>query len=229
LLLQGGFGLSPNAAGMLITPLVVCITIASISNSRLLPRISNPAYIMYAGFILLGLSAVGVTTLRQSTPHALVIFYMICGGLGIGCIMPNLTIFTQEIAGRAHLGIATAMIQSLRMVGGMVGTALVGTLVNHLYVSRVQAALEAAHASQWLPSLDDPQILINKAAQSELVAQLHAAGQNGLVLIEAARVSLVSSIHIGQALSVVVAVIGLWQMRRVPRLQLRRRTDEKRA
>jgi EmrB/QacA subfamily drug resistance transporter len=222
LLLQGGFGLSPNAAGMLITPLVVCITIGSIFNGRLLPRIANPARVLYAGLAFLGLSAIGITTLKQTTPHALLIIYMIGSGLGLGFVLPNLTIFTQQIAGRAHLGIATAMIQSLRMVGGMLGTALVGTLVNHLYLGRIHTALEAAQASQWFPRLHDPQILINKEAQSEFVVQLHGAGQNGAALLEMARVSLVSSIHIGQMLSVAVVAAAVLQMRRVPRLRLTR-------
>jgi EmrB/QacA subfamily drug resistance transporter len=222
LLLQGGFGLSPNAAGMLITPLVVCITIGSISNSRLLTRVANPARILYVGFALLGFSAVAITTLGRTTPHALMAIYMLCAGLGLGLVLPNLTIFAQETAGRAHLGIATAMIQSLRMVGGMLGTALVGTLVNHLYVNRVHDALLSAGAGQWLPRLNDPQILINKSAQGELLAQIAAAGQNGPALIEAARLSLVSSIHTGQMLSVAVAVLAVLQMRRVPRLKLKR-------
>jgi MFS family permease len=229
LLLQGGFGLSPNAAGFLITPLVVCITLASISNSRLLPRLSNPAHVMYAGLMLLAVSGLGITLLKQSTPHWLVALCMLGSGLGLGFILPNLTIFAQQIAGRTHLGIATAMIQSLRMVGGMLGTALVGSFVNHAYVSKVTSALESAHASRWLPQLDNPQVLVNKAAQAELLAQLHALGQNGAALIEAARVSLVSSIHMGQLLSVVVAILALLQMRRVPRLQLHRKTDDNAA
>ena len=35
LLLQGGFGLSPKDAGLLVTPMVVCITVGSIANGRL--------------------------------------------------------------------------------------------------------------------------------------------------------------------------------------------------
>jgi EmrB/QacA subfamily drug resistance transporter len=224
LLLQGGFGLSPNAAGVLITPLVVCITMGSILNSRLLARITNPARILYAGFFLLGLSAIGITTLKQTTPHAFLIVYMAGSGLGLGFVLPNLTIFAQQTAGRAHLGIATAMIQSLRMVGGMLGTALVGTLVNHLYLGRIRTALESAQSSQWFPRLHDPQILINREAQSEFVAQLHGAGQNGSALLEMARVSLVSSIHIGQMLSIAVVAVALLQMRRVPRLRLTRQS-----
>jgi EmrB/QacA subfamily drug resistance transporter len=226
LLLQGGFGLSPNAAGLLITPLVVCITLGSISNSKLLPRLSNPAYVMYAGLALLAVSGLGITLLKQSTPHWLMALCMLGSGLGLGFVLPNLTIFTQQTAGRAHLGIATAMIQSLRMVGGMLGTALVGSFVNHAYVSGVTGALESAHASRWLPQLNNPQVLVNKEAQADLLARVHALGQDGSALIEAARVSLVSSIHMGQLLSVVVAVLALLQMRRVPRLQLHREIDE---
>jgi len=226
LLLQGGFGLAPNAAGLLMTPLVVCITVGSISNGRLLPRVPNPAWILYAGFALLGCSAIGIATLRQSTPHGLMACYMVGSGLGLGLVLPNLTIFAQEAAGREHLGIATAMIQSLRMVGGMLGTALVGTLVNHLYASRVRTALEAAHATQWFSQLHDPQILIDRAAQTQLASQLHTVGQDSAALIEAARASLVSSIHLGQMLSILVAIIAVLRMRRLPRLQLRREVED---
>lgn len=225
LLLQGGFGLAPDVAGLLMTPLVVCITVGSISNSRLLTRIPNPAWMLYAGFALIGLSALGIASLQRATPHAWMVCYMVGSGLGLGFVMPNLTIFAQEAAGRAHLGIATAMIQSLRMVGGMVGTALVGTLVNHAYVSHVRSALEDAHAMHWFAQLSDPQILINKAAQHQLAAQVHALGQQSAALIEAARLSLVSAIHTGQMLSAAVAVIAIWQMRRLPRLHLRRHAE----
>ncbi len=226
LLLQGGFGLPPDQAGLLITPLAVCITLASISNSRLLPHIANPARVIYGGLILLMLAGIGVTTLKITTPHWLVALYMLGSGLGLGFVLPNLTIFTQETAGRAHLGIATALIQSLRMIGGMLGTALVGTLVNHAYVNRVREVLDTAHASRWFPQLNDPQILINKQAQADLLQQMRGFGQNGLALIESTREALVSSIHLGQTLSVGVAVLALLQMRRLPPLKLRRRATE---
>lgn len=222
LLLQGGFGLAPNAAGLLITPLVFCITIGSLSNGRLLTRIHNSKYVMYAGYALLCGSGIGIATLTHFTSHGVIALYMLGSGLGLGLILPNLTIFAQQAAGRAQLGIATAMIQSLRMMGGMLGTGMIGTLVSHLYVSRVHAALAASGAAPWRALLDDPQILINKVAQQQLLKQLQATGRDGAALIEMARVSLVSAIHAGQVLVVLIAVLALWQMRRVPRLRLRR-------
>lgn len=222
LLLQGGFGLSPKEAGLLITPLVVCITMGSIINGRIITRIPNPNTMLYAGFLMLSLACVGIVTTHRWTPQWLVAGYMLVAGLGLGFVMPNLTVFVQETAGRAHLGIATALLQSLRMIGGMVGTALVGTLVNHAYVSGVRASLTAGQAVQWLPQLNDPQILVNRDAQTQFLAQLHQAGQNGAPLIEAARTSLVGAIHAGQMIALAVAVLALWWVRRVPPIRLKR-------
>ncbi|MCP1117089.1 hypothetical protein [Robbsia andropogonis] len=39
---QGGFGSPPGNAGALVTPLVVCITVGSITNSRIVTRLKRP-------------------------------------------------------------------------------------------------------------------------------------------------------------------------------------------
>lgn len=222
LLFQGGFGLSPREAGFLVTPLVVCITLGSILNGRIITRIRHPNVMLYAGFTMLAICCIGLSMTSRSMPHGLVLGIMLVGGLGMGFIMPNLTVFAQQTAGRAHLGIATAMLQSLRMVGGMIGSAVVGTLVSRHYSDGVSQALAQADAGAWLSRMADPQILVDKDAQVALLAQLHAAGQNGAHLLEQARLSLVSAIHMGLALAAVVTVIGLWCTRRVPPVELAR-------
>src|SRR5690606_4851231 len=113
------FGLSPQDAGLLITPLAASITIGSITNGRIITRVGNPMAMLYVGFALLITASAGLLLTHSSTPHGLIALYMGLAGLGIGFVMPNLTVFGQQIAGREHLGIATALLQSLRMVGGM--------------------------------------------------------------------------------------------------------------
>jgi EmrB/QacA subfamily drug resistance transporter len=225
LLFQGGFGMSPKDAGLMITPLVVFITIGSIANGRIVTRVKNPNAMLYVGFALLAVSCLGVVIATHTMPRWLLMTFMLIGGLGLGFVMPNLTVFAQLTAGREHLGIATALLQSLRMIGGMIGTALTGTLVSHLYASGVNLALEKDHATQWSGDLGDPQILINRDAQETLLSQLTAAGHNGGVLLEAAREALVAAIHIGLALAAVVAVISVWQSRRVPPVRLKGPVD----
>lgn len=216
LLMQGGFGLSPQAAGMLITPLVLCTTVGSILNSRIITRLSNPNLMMYWGFVLLIACCLGMVFTHQDTAGWVLALYMMAGGMGLGFVLPNLTVYAQEIAGRSVLGIATAMIQSVRMIGGMLGMAIVGTLVTHLYISGVGNALRNARAGSWHATLEDPQVLVNAEVQSHFLAQLHALGLDGMSFIEAARVSLVTAVHSGLLATLVVALVGLLWVRKVP-------------
>ncbi len=225
LLFQGGFGMSPKEAGLVITPLVVFITFGSIVNGRVVSRVRNPNLMLYIGFALLALSCLGVVVATRAMPQWLLMTFMVLGGLGLGFVMPNLTIFAQQTAGREHLGIATALLQSLRMIGGMIGTALTGTLVTHMYASGVRSALERDQATHWFGDMGDPQILINRDAQATLLSQLAQAGHNGAVLLEAARESLVAAIHLGLAMAAVIAVVSIWQSRRVPPIKLHRQVE----
>jgi EmrB/QacA subfamily drug resistance transporter len=225
LLFQGGFGMSPKEAGLVITPLVVFITVGSIANGRIVSRVSNPNLMLYIGFALVALSCLGIVVATRSMSQWVLMSFMVIGGLGLGFVMPNLTIFAQQTAGREHLGIATALLQSLRMIGGMIGTALTGTLISHMYASGVRSALDSANASHWFADLGDPQILINQGAQTTLVEQLTHAGHNGAMLLESAREALVSAIHLGLAMAAIIAVVSVWQSRRVPPIKLQRKLE----
>jgi len=161
LLFQGGFGMSPREAGLLITPLVACITVASIVNGRVVTRIPNPNIMMTVGFVLIALSCLGIVLSQRGTSTSFMLTAMLAGGFGLGLVLPNLTVFAQQAASREHLGIATALLQSLRMIGGMLGTAVTGTLVTHMYSSGVEKALESDHAVQWMAEFKDPEILVN--------------------------------------------------------------------
>ncbi|WP_229512498.1 MFS transporter [Paraburkholderia terrae] len=225
LLFQGGFGMTPNEAGLVITPLVVFITIGSIANGRIVSRVPNPNVMLFVGFALFAAASLGVVIATRSMPHWLLMLFMTFGGLGLGFVLPNLTVFAQQTAGREHLGIATALLQSLRMIGGMIGTALTGTLVTHMYASGVRSALDGDQASQWFADLGDPQILVNRDAQHTLLSELAKAGHNGAVLLESARESLVGAIHIGLMLGALVSLFAIWQSRRVPPVKLRKQIE----
>lgn len=228
LMFQGGFGLSPNQAGLLVTPLVVFITVGSIINGRIITRVPKPNIMLYVGFAFFWVAAFGLTQTHLGTPHWVIVLVMMMGGLGLGLLMPNLTIFAQETAPRTQLGIATAMLQSTRMIGGMLGTALIGTFVTHRYTAGVEDFLQnqAPGSMQWAHWLDDPQILVNHSVAQQFS---QAAGQVGVqagALLDGARVALVNAIHGGQWAVVGVMVLALLIVRRVPPLKLQRRVTK---
>lgn len=225
LLLQGGFGLSPKDAGVLITPLVVFITVGSIVNGRIVTRIRRPNAMLYIGSAMLACACVGTALATRSMPHAVLMGFMMLAGVGLGFVLPNLTVFAQETAGREHLGIATALLQSLRMIGGMFGAAVTGTLISHLYARGVRDALTSANATAWWHTMRDPQILVNQDAQRTLLDSLAHAGRDGAALLEQARVALVTAIHAGLAVAAVIAVVALWRCASVPHVSITRRGE----
>ncbi|MDY7579486.1 MFS transporter [Herbaspirillum sp. RTI4] len=226
LLFQGGFTLSPRDAGLLITPLVACITVASIVNGRIITRLRNPLIMLYLGFVLIALCCLGLVLTQRATSATFMLVVMLIGGLGLGFILPNLTVFAQQSARREHLGIATALLQSLRMIGGMLGTALTGTLVNQMYANGVERALENDHAGRWRAEFSDPEILVNHDVQSALLSQMMQAGHDGSALLSAARDALVDAIHMGIAMAILAAVLGFWLVRRVPPIRFLTVTEE---
>jgi EmrB/QacA subfamily drug resistance transporter len=221
LLLQGGFGLSPGEAGVLITPFLVGIAVTNIVNGYLLTRIDKPRRVLLVGIFFSLIANVGIATAHAATPHWLIALYLVAGGIGQGFVNPTSTLFVQEIADRTDQGIATAMVQSLRMVGAMLGTALIGVFVYHLYVSEVQSILDSSRMMQWSSEFNDPQFLINRNQQLAFLTKARSLGQNGDLLIGMARECLVSALHAAQLLSIVVALIALVQVRRIPNLHLK--------
>lgn len=229
LMLQGGFGLTPQQVGLLITPLAVCITLGSVTNARIIIRLSKPNHMLYAGFVLQVLACIGMVTAHQHTSQWLIVLYMMLAGMGLGFVMPNLTVFAQETAGRALLGISTAMLQSVRMIGGMLGMAVVGSLVTHHYIDGVRQAVPEGRGESWLNLLENPQVLVNSRIQGDFMAQLQQLGVSGQGLIELARVALVDAVHSGLATALLMALIGLFWVYRVPAIRFTRTVEAKSA
>jgi EmrB/QacA subfamily drug resistance transporter len=220
LLFQGGFGLTPKEAGLLVTPLAVFITVGSIVNGRIVARLRTQNVMLYAGLLVFGGAVTVLTQIGATTPHALIYGAMMVAGLGLGMLMPNLTLLAQSAVPRARLGITTATLQSTRMIGGMTGMALIGMLVTHAYERTVGSVLRAADASRWMGWLHDPNVLIDRSQAAEFAASAAGAGEDVLAILEEAREALISAIHGGHWLVVIAAVAGLVMVRRLPALSM---------
>jgi EmrB/QacA subfamily drug resistance transporter len=228
LLLQGGFGLSPQAAGLIATPIAACIALGSFINTPIVVRLARPTNMLILGFCLLAVASAGVGLSHRDTAHGLLALAMACAGIGIGFILNNMNVFGQEIAGRERFGITTALLQSTRMVGGMLGTTIVGTLVNHWYAKGVSGAVsgyDGTPAAQAVARALDPRILIDPALRADLLMDLRAMGIDGMPLVETARQTLVSAVHAGVLLTGVAAIAAALLVRRIRQIQFPKRLD----
>ncbi|PRY08020.1 EmrB/QacA subfamily drug resistance transporter [Paraburkholderia sp. BL25I1N1] len=225
LLLQGGFGLSPQQAGLLATPIAACIALGSLLNTRIVIHMKKPTQILSIGFALLLFAAIALAFANPDTPHVWIELPMAAVGIGLGFILNNLNVFGQEIAGRERFGITTALLQSTRMVGGMLGTSIVATVVRHHYrdvVTRTMSVIGEPAASQWRPRFVDLRILIDEASRLKLIADMKPSGLNTLALIDTARDALVQSIHIGVWLTAVAALAAALLVQRISHVVFRK-------
>lgn len=208
LLLQGGYGYSPQQAALLITPLALSITLGAIVNSRVMTRMANPNHLPLGGFAALGSACLGLALVGAGASFNALLGLILLAGLGLGFIFLNLSVFTQTLVERQYLGIATALQQSLRLVGGLLGTACMGALVNVLYAWRLAQQLTLAGQRQAAALLADPQVLSH--GSSELTPALLALG----------RTALIQAMSTGLGLCALLAFGGLLVLRRLPVVQL---------
>lgn len=210
LLFQGGFGISPSAAGALQTPLAVSMAMGSLTSGQLFARIRRMKPLLFSGATLLGLGSLLLLGSNTGSNLVLLSAELALTGFGIGMQLPMLTILVQSLVPRERLGVGTSTIQFARLIGSTIGTAIVGAAVNALYAGGVTAAAPASANPQLVQAFHNPQALVNPQAQAQiqaLAAQIGASQAQLQQLLDAARNALISSVHVGYMLSLGCAAV----------------------
>lgn len=220
LLFQGGFGLSPNQAGVLITPLAVFITVGSIVNGRIMTRLQSPKVVLYSGLVFFLISTLIMTQAMTKTPHWIIAVAMMFSGLGIGLVLPNLTLIVQSCTSRKQIGVATAMLQSMRMIGSMLGTALIGSFISSRYVSKVNDSLVDASDSQLAPWLDDPKILFSHELAEKFARAMPQLGHEAVFYLSNAQRALIEAVHESQWLIATFVMLVFWLVNLFPSINI---------
>lgn len=219
LLLQGSFGLSPATAGFVLTPLLVSITVGSIINGRLLPRLARPERLIAWGQLLLCVSCLALTAVDRDSPRWLLMGLLASCGLSLGFQLPNLTLQMMAVVGRLHLGVGTAMVQTTRMLGSMVGVSIAGVIVNAAFAQRIQQALLTSdlQSGEVVRLMGSPQVLVRAEDQTHLAALAQQQGFDMTALLHQAQAGLAHGIHIAFVVAAVLAMLGVLISLRLPR------------
>lgn len=214
LLLQAGYGYSLHQAGVVLTPLMLCITLGALVNGRIVTRLARPGCLPLFGFGLLGAGCVGIAASGLHATPAVLFAWMFVVGTGLGFILMNLTLFTQAAARPEHLGIATALLQSLRLLGGMLATSMFGLVVAWVYRAGLTQRLQQHHGgpipAEWL----QPQWLL-QATHTD-----RAAGPLQLPL-QSARAALGDALDLGSMLLAALTLAAIVCLLRMPPLGLK--------
>jgi hypothetical protein len=137
-------GVSPARSGLLTAPLMIGVVVSSVLNGRVLLRSGRykPAQVgglslAVAAFALLAWGAATAQGFSVIEPSIAAL------GLGLGLVMPNMTIAVQNALPLAHRGVGTATLAFFRSLGGVVGVTGSGAVL----AQQLHAAAAAEPAS----------------------------------------------------------------------------------
>lgn len=165
---QQVFNASPSQSGLMLLPMVGGIMVASIGSGQVIAKTGRYKLFMLIGAILAAISMLGLATLSPEKTFGYEAMIMVPLGLGLGVMMPTLTLIVQNEFKPEDLGVATSSTQLFRSLGSTIGTAVFGALlttglVTHLGDMKQNAYLQSLRSQPQvaqLGSLDDVNTII---------------------------------------------------------------------
>lgn len=121
---QQVFDASASEAGLMLLPMVAGMTISSIAAGNLIARAGKYKKFIVSGLAITALSVLALITLQPESPYIQEALIMATAGLGLGLIMPVLSLAVQNEFEQKDLGAATSSVQLFRGLGSTVGTAI---------------------------------------------------------------------------------------------------------
>ena len=155
LYLQAITGYSPTNSGLLLVPIMVGVTLMSISTGRRMAVTGKYKHWPIFGAASLSIGMVLLSQMSQSgLGLASALIGMFCVGVGIGSIMPTATLATQNAVEWSDLGVASSVITFFRTLGGVVGLAAFGALLN----SNIEGQIDEKYlqAPREIKNLEEP-------------------------------------------------------------------------
>ncbi len=121
---QQVFSATASEAGLMLLPMMAGIMISSIGGGQIISRTGRYKPFIIAGLTLATISVATLTTLQPDSVYLQEAVIMFFAGIGLGMVMPVLTLGVQNEFGQKDLGAATSSVQLFRGLGSTIGTAL---------------------------------------------------------------------------------------------------------
>lgn len=132
---QGVFGGTALDAGLIVLPMSISWPLASIIGGRVILRFGYYTAMLIGGVFLI-LGALALLPLDRDSTRVIPMFSALLVGFGMGFTTSALVISVQNAVEWRYRGVATASIQFMRTMGGAMGVAIMGAILNSQLASR---------------------------------------------------------------------------------------------
>jgi EmrB/QacA subfamily drug resistance transporter len=140
-------GDSATKSGLMLLPLIGGLMTASLTSGRLISKIGKYRIFPIIGSTLLVFSFWLFSHITATTPRWEIGIWMVILGLGIGQIMPVLTLAVQNSVDRRDLGTATSSVVFFRTIGSSLGAAIFGAILTNRLTAHIMQAIPGAAGS----------------------------------------------------------------------------------
>ncbi|MBQ1091733.1 MFS transporter [Streptomyces sp. B93] len=142
---------SPSMSGVMTIPMIAGLFVSSTVSGQVITRTGRWKAWLLAGGVLVtgGLGLLG--TIRYDTAYWHVGVYMALLGLGVGMMMQNLVLCTQNQVAPSDLGAASSVVNFFRSLGGAVGVSALGAVLSHRITDHLRdglATLDPRYAAE---------------------------------------------------------------------------------
>ncbi|OGM44015.1 MFS drug transporter [Aspergillus bombycis] len=209
------FGYSTVKAGAMLLPVTLMQTVSSTVSGLVVHWVGRYRECILFGWMIWAVGLGLFSTLDQSSGLGKQIGYGLLTGVGVGNTLQPSLIAVQAGVERKDMAVVTSFRNFVRNLGGTLGLAVAGTIINNLITSSISSlGLTPAETRSFLSS---PQNYLSKLPHEEAE---HARS----LLIPAYRKGFRIIFLIGTALAAFAFVLAFWLM---PQVTLNRADDEK--
>lgn len=134
-------GESPTMSGVLTIPMIGGLFVSSTVSGQIITRTGRwKAWLVVGGaLVTAGLGLLG--TIRHDTEYWHIAVYMTVLGLGLGMMMQNLVLCTQNQVEPRDLGAASSVVTFFRSLGGAIGVSALGAVLGNQVTRYVKDGL----------------------------------------------------------------------------------------
>lgn len=216
LFFQGVLGASATSSGSFLTPMMLAVVFGAILSGILLRRTGR--YRRQALFST-GLMTTGMLLLSamdERTSFAGAVGFIVVMGLGLGGTLPVFTVAVQNSVPFRLMGLATSILLFYRLVGGMMGLAVLGAVLTKRFSWRLDGMLSDSVRASLSPNRlnaikNNPRVLFDPSTTDALRAEFAEAGVDGArmtdMLLDALNSALAGAV--GDTLTVATVTVSL--------------------
>ena len=224
LIYQGVLGIPATNSGLLVTPMMLGLVVASLVTGQLITRIDRYRFIGTAGILVMMAGLWLLSGVTVGTSELEVVRDLVLVGIGLGVTMPLYINATQSAVARQYLGVVSSQIQFWRNVGGTIGVSILGAVLAHQLPVKIQENIASLNlppqALAAIPSGGSPQAIFDPAriaaVKAQLAPQLQPLFDQILVAVRSALAFTIHDVFIYATVIVGIAAIVSVFLKEVP-------------